>query len=131
MPGDTCFVPKADVVYAVGSVTKPGGFPIGENETLSALQVVSLAEGIVKTAAGDRAKILRLAPGGGPRSEIPINLKLLMAGKGGDCCCGPTTFCLCPTATPRAWLIAQSTPSSPRPPALRFTAATDRRGFRL
>ena len=84
MPGDTIFVPKADVVYAVGSVIKPGGFPIGENETLSALQVVSLAEGMAKTAAGEKAKILRLAPGGGPRDEIPINLKLLMAGKGAD-----------------------------------------------
>jgi polysaccharide biosynthesis/export protein len=84
LPGDSIFVPKADVVYAVGNVTRPGGFPIGENETLSALQVVSLAQGMNRTAAGDKAKILRLAPGGGPRIEIPINLKLLMAGKGAD-----------------------------------------------
>jgi polysaccharide export outer membrane protein len=84
LPGDTIFVPKADVVYAVGDVVRPAGFPIGENETLSALQVVSLAQGMIKTAAGDKAKILRLAPGGGPRVEIPINLKLLMAGKGTD-----------------------------------------------
>ncbi len=84
LPGDSIFVPKADVVYAVGNVTRPGGFPIGENETLSALQVVSLAQGMNKTAAGDKAKILRLSPAGGPRIEIPVNLKLLMAGKGGD-----------------------------------------------
>jgi polysaccharide export outer membrane protein len=83
-PGDTVFVPKADVVYVVGSVTKPGGFPIGENEILSALQVVSLAEGMVKTAAGDKAKILRLPPGSTVRTEIPINLKSLMAGKAPD-----------------------------------------------
>lgn len=42
MPGDTISVPKADIVYAVGSVTKPGGFPLNEHETLSALQVLSL-----------------------------------------------------------------------------------------
>jgi polysaccharide biosynthesis/export protein len=83
MPGDTIFVPRADVVYAVGSVTKPAGFPIGESETLSALQVISLAEGMVKTAAGDKAKILRLTPDG-RRTEIPINLNSLMAGKGTD-----------------------------------------------
>ncbi|MGD1070156.1 MAG: polysaccharide biosynthesis/export family protein [Bryobacteraceae bacterium] len=83
-PGDTVFVPKADVVYVVGSVTTPGGFPIGENETLSALQVVALAQGMVRTAAPDRAKILRAVAGAGNRSEIPINLKLLMAGKAPD-----------------------------------------------
>jgi polysaccharide biosynthesis/export protein len=83
-PGDTIFVPKADVVYAVGSVKLPGGFPIGENEALSALQVVALAQGLINTAATDRAKILRIVPGAVNRTEIPINLKLLMAGKAPD-----------------------------------------------
>ncbi len=84
MPGDTISVPKADLVYAVGSVTKPGGFPLGENETLSALQVVSLAEGLQKTAAGDKAKILRSVAGSSNRAEIAVNLKQLMAGRAAD-----------------------------------------------
>ncbi len=63
MPGDTIFVPKAAVVYAVGDVPKPGGFPIGETESLSVLQVVSLAGGLTKTAASDKAKILRVIAG--------------------------------------------------------------------
>jgi polysaccharide biosynthesis/export protein len=83
-PGDTVFVPKAELVYAVGSVTMPGGFPIGESDTLTALQVVALAQGMVRTAAADRAKILRIVPGTSNRAEIPINLKLLMAGKAPD-----------------------------------------------
>jgi polysaccharide export outer membrane protein len=82
--GDTIFVPKADIVYAVGSVTTPGAFPIGENESLSALQVVALAQGMVKTAAPGKATILRAIPGTHSRSQIPINLKLLMAGKAPD-----------------------------------------------
>lgn len=98
MPGDTVFVPKADIVYAVGSVGKPGGFPIGENETLSALQVVSLSEGLLKTAAADKAMILRIAPGGGPRKEIPINLKLLMAGKGADISLRPDDILFVPNS---------------------------------
>lgn len=84
LPGDTVFIPKADVVYAVGSVTTPGGFPIGENETLSALQVVALAQGLTRTAAANRAEILRLVPGTATRTQIPINLKQLLAGKGSD-----------------------------------------------
>ena len=102
MPGDTIFVPKADVVYAVGSVTKPGGFPIGENETLSALQVISLAEGMARTAAGDKARILRLPPGGGPRTEIPINLKLLMAGKGSDMLLHPDDILFVPNSSAKS-----------------------------
>jgi polysaccharide export outer membrane protein len=84
LPGDTISVPKADVVYAVGCVNKPGGFALNEHESLSALQVVSLAEGLMKTAATEKAKILRAIPGSSERSEIPVNLKLLMAGKGAD-----------------------------------------------
>jgi polysaccharide biosynthesis/export protein len=97
-PGDTVFVSKADVVYAVGSVTTPGGFPIGENETLSALQVVALAQGMVRTAAPDRAKILRIVPGTGNRSEIPINLKLLMAGKAPDMALLPDDILFIPSS---------------------------------
>jgi polysaccharide export outer membrane protein len=84
MPGDAIFVPRADLVYVVGSVVEPGGFPIGENEKLSALQVVSLAKGLVKTAAADKAKILRVVPGNPSRIEIPVNIKLLMAGRTTD-----------------------------------------------
>ena len=81
---DVITVSTADVVYAVGSINKPGGFVLGENETLSALQVVSLAEGLQKTAAADKAKILRQVPGTTTRTEIPVNLKLLLAGKNSD-----------------------------------------------
>jgi polysaccharide export outer membrane protein len=77
-------VPKADVVYAVGSVTKPGGFPLNQHESLSALQVVSLAQGAKNTAALDKAQILRRVPGSTSRTEIAVNLKQLMAGKGTD-----------------------------------------------
>ncbi len=84
LPGDTISVPKADLVYAIGSVTKSGGFLLNEHESLSALQVISLAEGLTKTAASDRAMIIRSINGSTERTEIPVNLKQLMAGKGKD-----------------------------------------------
>lgn len=85
MPGDTVFVPKAGVVYAVGWVNKPGGYTIGEDGVLSALQTVSLAGGVLRTAALDKAKILRFAPGAANnRIEIPVNIKQLMSGKTSD-----------------------------------------------
>jgi polysaccharide biosynthesis/export protein len=84
LPGDSISVPKADLVYAVGSVTKSGGFLLNEHETLSALQVISLAEGLQRTAASDKARILRITDGSPDRQEIPVNLKTLMGGKGMD-----------------------------------------------
>ena len=84
MPEDQITVPKGDIVYAIGAVTKPGGFLLGENGALSTLQVLSLAEGLTKTSAKNKAKILRVVPGSVSRTEIPVNIKDLMAGKGED-----------------------------------------------
>lgn len=83
-PQDVISVPKADLVYVVGSVHKPGAYVLGENESLSALQVLSLAEGLDKTAAPAKAKIMRALAGTSKRSEVPVDLKKLMAGKGTD-----------------------------------------------
>lgn len=84
MPDDVISVPKGQVVYAVGSVVRPGGFLLGDQESLSSLQVISLAEGFNNVAAPAKARILRAVPGSPNRAEIPINLKLLMAGKAPD-----------------------------------------------
>jgi polysaccharide biosynthesis/export protein len=80
-PGDTISVPKADVVYAIGSVVKSGGFMLNEHESLSALEVLSLAEGLQKTADARKAKILRLNGDSPTRMEIPVDLKMILAGK--------------------------------------------------
>ena len=39
LPFDKIAVPTSDLVYAVGNVTKPGGFLLNQHESLSALQV--------------------------------------------------------------------------------------------
>ena len=45
-PGDTVLVPKADVVYVLGDVNRPGGIAIVTNDSkLSALQALTLAGG--------------------------------------------------------------------------------------
>ncbi|HMJ60265.1 MAG TPA: polysaccharide biosynthesis/export family protein [Bryobacteraceae bacterium] len=83
-PHDVISVSKADLVYCVGSVNKPGGFVLGQKESMSALQVLSLAEGLNKTAAPDKAKIMRAVAGSPNRTEIAIDIKALMAGKAPD-----------------------------------------------
>lgn len=83
-PGDTISVPRAGIVYVIGSVSKPGGYPLDESESLSALQVLALAEGLQVTASASKAKVLRLLPGTSTRTETPIDLNRLMDGKTAD-----------------------------------------------
>ena len=78
MPEDVISVSKAEIVYVVGSVKQPGGFPMGQDETLSTLQVLSLAQGTTSTAALDKAQIIRLVPGSPTRTQLAINLKQLL-----------------------------------------------------
>jgi polysaccharide export outer membrane protein len=80
-PGDVISVSKAEVIYAVGCLNKPGGYPLNQDENFSALQVVSLAGGLTRTAAFDRAQILRPVPGSPNRTEIAVNLKQILNGK--------------------------------------------------
>jgi polysaccharide export outer membrane protein len=83
-PEDVISVPKGELVYVIGAVRRSGGFVLGENETMSALQVLSLAEGLDRFAAPQNAKIMRAVPNNGTRIEIPVDLKKLIAGKGAD-----------------------------------------------
>ena len=83
-PNDVISVPKGNIVYAIGAVRKSGGFVLGENDSLSALQVMSLAEGLDRNASPQDAKIMRSVPGSSDRTEIPVDLKKILAGKGAD-----------------------------------------------
>ena len=62
-PNDVISVPKADTIYVIGAVRKPGAYVLGEHRTLSALQILALAEGPEKTAATKDARIMRVIPG--------------------------------------------------------------------
>lgn len=84
-PGDTVSVPRAELIYVVGDVKKPGGFELTTHNTMELLHAVSLAEGLVPNNAASHARILRPSPNGdGPVSEIPIDIPKILAGKDKD-----------------------------------------------
>jgi polysaccharide biosynthesis/export protein len=83
-PDDVITVPHAELVYVIGSVKQAGGFTLSEHRNLSVLQALSLANGLDNTAAPAKARVLRLVAGSDNRTEIPVNLKKILAGKGGD-----------------------------------------------
>jgi polysaccharide export outer membrane protein len=81
-PGDTIMIPKVGIVYVLGEVGRPGGFPLDGSEGLSLLQVLSLAQGTTKTAKIGGARLIRKTPDG--RKEIALNLKEVEKGRGDD-----------------------------------------------
>ncbi len=85
---DVITVPKAKLVYVVGSVNKPGGYVLdGHANTLSVLRVLALAGGVSSTASTKKARLLSDAPGGdGDQThvEATINLDKILASKSPD-----------------------------------------------
>ena len=84
LPHDVISVPKAELVYVTGDVKKSGGFILGEKQNMSVLQAISMAEGLGPAPDTKHAKILRMTPGADQRTEIPVDLKTILAGKGQD-----------------------------------------------
>jgi polysaccharide export outer membrane protein len=82
-PFDTVSVTRADIVYVVGEVRKPGGFVLQDQEKLTVLQALALAEGLTGIAARRSAKIIHRSEDGS-RTEVPVNLSKVLKGKSQD-----------------------------------------------
>ncbi|MEA2544699.1 MAG: polysaccharide biosynthesis/export protein [Acidobacteriaceae bacterium] len=82
-PHDVITVPRARLVYVLGDVSRPGGYVMTENETMSLTQAIALAGGWSKTAALSSARVLR-ANGGATREQLLANVKKIMENKAPD-----------------------------------------------
>jgi polysaccharide export outer membrane protein len=98
-PYDVVSIPTTNVVYVVGSVRRPGGFALGSNENLSVLQAVAKAEGLDKSAAPKKGRILRSAQRGAPTVEVAVNVKAILDGKAADVRLGPNDILFIPATT--------------------------------
>jgi len=76
-PGDTIVVSRADLVYIVGDTVRSGAFYIQNGQPLTVLELVSLAQGVNRTAAMSHAALIRPTPEGGAIT-IPMNLNKIM-----------------------------------------------------
>jgi polysaccharide biosynthesis/export protein len=83
-PGDTVLVPKADVVYVLGDVNRPGGIAIVTNDSkLSALQALTLAGGTPPNAVPSKSRLIR-KQADGSHVEVPLQLSAMQKGKEPD-----------------------------------------------
>lgn len=82
-PGDTIIVPRASIVYLLGTVGRPGGYPMSTNDSkLTMLQALALAGGIPPNGSPAKARLIRKR--GNVYVEIPVNLVKLQKGRTPD-----------------------------------------------
>jgi polysaccharide export outer membrane protein len=81
-PGDTVQVSRAGLVYVVGDVQRPGGFPVDPAQGLTVVQALSLAWGPTQNAAVGKAILIREQKGG--RTLTTLNLRKMLHGQEPD-----------------------------------------------
>jgi uncharacterized protein involved in exopolysaccharide biosynthesis/protein involved in polysaccharide export with SLBB domain len=82
LAGDTVQVRRAGLVYVVGDVLRPGGFPMDSTNGLTVVQALTLAWGPTPNASLGKALLIREQKGG--RTITELNLKRLMRGQDPD-----------------------------------------------
>lgn len=100
-PGDRVTVQRAGIVYVVGAVNRPGGFPLTDSvEEMTVLKAIALAQDVKGTAVRSKALIIRKSPEApGGREEIPIDLKKVLAGRAPDAPLQPSDILFVPDST--------------------------------
>jgi polysaccharide export outer membrane protein len=83
-PADLISVPRADVVYVIGEVGKPGSVMLNGGHSISILEAVSSSGGTLRTAAQNHVRILRRVEGQANRTEMNVDLQKIMNGKSND-----------------------------------------------
>jgi polysaccharide biosynthesis/export protein len=93
--GEEVRVPQVGRIFVVGNVRKPGGFPAGQDSSLTVLKAVALAEGLAPFST-KQAYIYRRPEGSaaGPLEsatpqEITVELRKIMDRKSPDVALGP------------------------------------------
>jgi polysaccharide export outer membrane protein len=101
-PGDIVKVPRAGIVYVVGEVKKPGGFVLRNNENITVLQALALAEGLTRTSLKSQARIIRTDQGTDKRIETPIDLGKVLASKSSDILLQPNDILFVPDSSAKS-----------------------------
>jgi polysaccharide biosynthesis/export protein len=101
-PHDVISVPRADLIYVLGNVRKPGGFPLAERESMTILQALSLAEGVDALGAPQSARIIRTAASGMPSTEVAVDVKKILSGKMADQALHPNDILFVPNSRSRS-----------------------------
>ncbi len=79
--GDRIAVQRAGIVYVLGEVTRPGGYVMETNGTITVLQALAAANGITHIASG---KALLIRPGASGPQTTPLLVRDILKGRKPD-----------------------------------------------
>lgn len=79
-PGDTVIVKRTGIVYVLGAVNRPGGYPMQEDGELDVAQAISLAQGLAMQAKTGALRVVKHGSDG-QLLEVPVPYDRMMDGK--------------------------------------------------
>jgi polysaccharide export outer membrane protein len=106
-PGDTVLVPTAEIVYVMGDVAKPGGYPIATNDSrLTVLQAITMAGSANKTAVQSHIRLIRTSEGA--PVETSLRLDAIEKGKEPDLALKPNDIIYVPFSWMKNVVVSSS-----------------------
>jgi len=107
-PYDVISVERAELVYVNGEVSRVGGIELGERDSISIAQALTLSGGFTRDANRSKVRILRQVGNTTRRAAINVDLKRVFEGKDEDIPLLPNDLLYVPRAYTRTILIAAS-----------------------
>jgi polysaccharide export outer membrane protein len=108
-PFDVVSVERAEMVYVSGEVAKVGGIELGERDSLSVVQAITMAGGFTRDANRSRVRILRPILNTDRRAEIELDVKRIFQGKSNDFPLLPNDVLYVPRTNTRTTLTVMGT----------------------
>jgi polysaccharide export outer membrane protein len=113
-PGDRISVPKAQMVYIMGAVQRPGGYVLGEHyQHMTVIKALAAAGDVTLYAKKSHITLLRKDAAASPdslkRQEIPVDYKAMLKGKIADMSLLPDDILYVPESTGMKALHAGAT----------------------
>ena len=119
-PGDIVVVPKVGIVYVLGDVGRPGGYPLATNDSgMTVLQALSMAGSPNKTSILKRTKLVRRTPNG--PIEIPIEIASIENGNAPDVQLKPNDIIFVPFSYMKNLVLGSSSIAASAASALIYT----------
>ena len=112
-PFDVISVERAELVYVSGEVGKIGGFELGERESISVIQALTLAGGFTRDANRSNVRVLRPIGDSSRRAEIDLDMKQIFDGKANDFPLLPNDVLYVPRSNKRQILTSIATYALP------------------
>jgi len=122
-PYDVISVERAEMIYVNGEVGRVGAFELGERDSISVGQVLTMAGGFTRDAKRTKVRILRPILNTNRRAEIEVDVQRVFEGKDLDVPLLPNDILYVPRSYTRLFWQTASSVALPLIPYIIFLAS--------